>query len=51
MMAHNRYRNALIESNEERAEIYRAQRNKNQRKYEAAKKEFLQTQKEERKIN
>ena len=51
MMAHNRYRNELIEGNEERAEIYRQQRNKNQKKYETAKKEFLQTQKEERRIN
>ena len=36
---------------EEAAEMVRKLRNKHQRKYEAAKREFYQTWKEERKIN
>ena len=40
MMAHNRYRNYQMEGDEIRAEKERDMRNKNQRKYEKAKKEF-----------
>ena len=50
MMAHNKYRNHQVEGNEEAAEKARTLRNKYKRKYEAAKKEFYQTKKEERKI-
>ena len=51
MMAHNKYRSYQMAGDEEAAEMVRKLRNKHQRKYEAAKREFYQTWKEERKIN